>query len=239
MNFTVLGKYGPFAIGGEKSTSSYLVESDNQACVLDLGSGSVSKLLQKISLDKLKFVFLSHMHFDHVCDFGVLSYAINFLNKGEKINLYAYNDGSDLFNLIKSNQAFNVIELEVGREYTDGNFTFSFYKMVHPAISHGIKITSLGKTLAYTGDTTILGDIDNLVKGADALIADGCFLQKDYADNKPHMSIKQVSEIANKHQVKTVVSHISYNYTDEEVTKEIESYTNLASIAIENKTYNL
>ena len=159
MNFTVLGKYGPFAIGGEKSTSSYLVESDNQACVLDLGSGSVSKLLQKISLDKLKFVFLSHMHFDHVCDFGVLSYAISFLNKGEKINLYAYNDGSDLFNLIKSNQAFNVIELEVGREYTDGNFTFSFYKMVHPAVSHGIKITSSGKTLAYTGDTTILGDI--------------------------------------------------------------------------------
>ena len=86
MNFTVLGKYGPFAIGGGKSTSSYLLESDNQACVLDLGSGSVSKLLERISLDKLKFIFLSHMHFDHVSDFGVLTYAVNFLNKGENLS---------------------------------------------------------------------------------------------------------------------------------------------------------
>ena len=120
-----------------------------------------------------------------------------------------------------------------------GNFTFSFYKMVHPAISHGIKIKSNDKTLAYTGDTTILGDIDNLVKGADLLVADGCFLEKDYAENKPHMSIKQVCEIANKHQLKTIVSHISYNYTDEEVIAEIENYSSFANVAIENKTYKV
>ncbi len=239
MNFTVLGKYGPFAINGGKSTSSYLVESDSQACVLDLGSGSVAKLLEKISLGKLKFVFLSHMHFDHVGDFGVLSYAINFLNKGEKINLYAYNDGSDLYNLIKSNSAFNVIDIKVGETYTDGDFTFSFYKMVHPAISHGIKITANGKTLAYTGDTTIAGDIDNLVKGADLIVADGCFLEEDFSDAKPHMSIKQVCEIANKYQTKTIVSHISYNYNDDDVTLEINKYSKLSSVAIENKTYKV
>ena len=239
MKFTVLCKYGPFATSGGKSTSSYLVESENQACVLDLGSGSVSKLLEKISLNKLKFVFLSHMHFDHVSDFGVLSYAINFLNKGEKINLYAYNDGSDLYNLIKSNSAFNIIDVEVGKEYRDGDFTFSFYKMAHPVISHGIKLMASRKTLAYTGDTTIQGDIDNLVQNADLLIADGCFLQNDYSENKPHMSIKQVCEIANKYNIKTVVSHISYNYSDDEVISEIEKFSKLSSIAMEGKTYKV
>lgn len=239
MNFTVLGKYGPFAIGGGKSTSSYLVESDNQACVLDLGSGSVSKLLERISLDKLKFIFLSHMHFDHVSDFGVLSYAVNFLNIGQKINLYAYNDGSDLYNLIKSNSAFNVIDVETDKVYNDGEFAFSFYKMVHPVISHGIKITSNGKTLAYTGDTTIKGDIDGLIKGADLLIADGCFLEKDYVDTKPHMSIKQVCEIANKYQINTIVSHISYDYLDSYVEEEINKYSLITTIAKEGKTYKV
>ena len=239
MNFTVLGKYGPFVVNGGKSTSSYLVESDAQACVLDLGSGSVGKMLEKIQLNKLKFVFLSHMHFDHVSDFGVLSYAINFLNKGEKINLYAYNDGSDLYKLIKSNSAFNVIDVETDREYQDGDFTFTFYKMAHPVISHGIKLTANGKTLAYTGDTTVLGDIDGLIKGADYLIADGCFLQKDYADNKPHMSIKQVCEISNKYQIKTLVSHLSYDYLDSDVEREISKYSTLSTVAKEGKTYTV
>ncbi len=239
MNFTVLGKYGPFAITGGKSTSSYLVESNGEACLLDLGSGSVSKLLERISLKNLKFIFLSHMHFDHVSDFGVLSYAINFLNKGEKINLYAYNDGSQLYKLIKSNQAFNVIDVETGKEYSDGLFTFSFYKMAHPVVSHGIKITANCKTLAYTGDTTILGDIDNLVVGANTLIADGCFLEKDYLDTKPHMSIKQVCEIANKYQLNTIVSHLSYEYSDEEVISEIAKFSKLSTIAMENKTYKV
>ena len=239
MKFTVLGKYGPFVVNGSKSTSSYLVESNSQACVLDLGSGSVGKLLEKIQLNKLKFVFLSHMHFDHVSDFGVLSYAINFLNKGEKINLYAYNDGSDLYKLIKSNSAFNVIDVETYREYKDGDFTFTFYKMAHPVISHGIKLTVNGKTLAYTGDTTVLGDIDGLIKGADYLIADGCFLQNDYADSKPHMSIKQVCEISNKYQIKTLVSHLSYDYLDSDVEREISKYSTLSTVAKEGKIYTV
>ena len=128
MKFTVLGKYGPFAIDIGQSTSSYLVNSGNQACVLDLGSGSVSKLLNKVALNDIKFIFLSHMHFDHVSDFGVLSYAVNFLNKGEKINLYAYDDGSDLFNLIKSNKSNSVVHLPnnviVIKTYNELSFSY-------------------------------------------------------------------------------------------------------------------
>ena len=111
--------------------------------------------------------------------------------------------------------------------------------MAHPVTSHGIKLSAGGKTLAYTGDTTVLGDIDNLVNGVDFLVADGCFLQKDYQENKPHMSIKQVCEIAEKFGVKTLVSHISYNYNDEDVIAEINEFSCFTSIAIEGKTYDI
>lgn len=236
MEVTILGKYGPFSINGG-STSGYLVESNKDACVLDLGSGTVSKLLNKIKLDSLKFVFLSHMHFDHISDFGVLSYAINFLLGNRKINLYMFDDGSNQAQLIKNNSAFNIINVEEGVIYKEGVFEFSFFKMSHPIISYGIKIFDGVKTLSYTGDTTIEGDINSLIRGADLLIADGCFLEKDYSNKKPHMSIKQVCDIAETFKVKTLVSHISYNYSDADVSSEITAFSDLCEVAKEGKTY--
>ncbi len=238
MEVTVLGKYGPFSINGG-STSGYLVESEMESCVLDLGAGVVSKLLNKIDLQSLKFVFLSHMHFDHISDFGVLSYAINFLSNNKKINLYMFDDGSKQAELIKSNSAFNVIEIKEGAIYNEGVFSFSFYKMAHPVISYGIKISSMGKTLSYTGDTTINGDINSLVSGADFLIADGCFLRKDYSSKNPHMSVEEVCNIAEKFKVKTLVSHTLYKYSDEEVSSEIKAISSLSELAKEGKTYKV
>ena len=145
----------------------------------------------------------------------------------------------ELFNLIKSNNAFNVIELERGKIYSEGEFEFSFYKMEHPAVSHGIKLTSHNKTLVYSGDSTINGDIDSLVNNADLCLLDGCFLECDYLPTKPHMSIKQVCEIANKYSVKTIVTHISYNYTDEVVEEEINKYSSLCEVAKEGVTYKV
>ena len=236
MEVVILGKYGPFSVNGG-STSGYLVKASNDACVLDLGSGTVSKLLNKIDIDSLKFVFLSHLHFDHVSDFGVLSYAINFLSKNKKINLYMFDDGSKMAELIKSNSAFNIVNIKEGTIYKEGEFTFSFYKMAHPVISFGIKIISGNKTLSYTGDTTINGDINSLCLGADLLIADGCFLEKDYSISKPHMSVKQVCEIAEKFKVKTLVSHILYSYSDSEVSSEIKAFSALCEVAKEGETY--
>ena len=237
MEVTILGKYGPFATNGG-STSGYLVQSGNDYAMLDVGSGTVSKMLSLIDIKNLKFLFLSHLHYDHVSDIGVLSYAISFLKRGEKLNVYYFDDNSEMSKLLKGFNCFNLIPFKEGETYFESSFTFSVYKMAHPVPSHGIKITNGTKTLSYTGDTTLNDNLDGLIKNSNLLIADSAFIKADYSPNKPHMSVSQVANLASKYKIKTILSHISYNYSDEEVLAEIKN-NKYTAIAIEGKTYNL
>ena len=76
IKITVLGCYGPFPpIGG--ATSGYLLELNSQNTqkkfLLDCGSGVLAKLQQYISPNSLDGIIVTHMHYDHCSDLGVLS----------------------------------------------------------------------------------------------------------------------------------------------------------------------
>ncbi len=237
MNLTVLGKYGPFSINNG-STSGYLVENNNEYALLDVGSGVLSKMLSKIDINDLKFVFLSHMHFDHVSDVGVLSYAVSFLKKDKKLKVYMYDDNGDIATLIKKIKVFEIIFIEENKIYNEGEFTFSFIKMTHPVISHAIKISNGNRILAYTGDSTLNDNIDILIKDCNLFLADGCFLKNDYNERQPHMSVEQVNSLSKKYNVNTLVSHLSYKNSDKKVKKELRG-NKLIKVAKEDKTYKI
>ena len=237
MKLTILGKYGPFPpVGG--ATSGYLLQSENSNVLLDLGSGVYSRLIKNIEIEDLSFIIFSHLHFDHVSDFGVLSYALNFSGRKDKINLYLPKFDCDVYQTLSKLNCFNLIDIEEGVTYKEGDLTFSFYKMTHPVLSYGVKITDGEKTFAYSGDTTYNDNLPNLLTGVDLGLVDGAFLQKDYVDGKPHMSVIQAASLS-KYAGKIIVSHISYNYCDSDVAVEIEKTTDRAEIAIENKTYTI
>ena len=237
MKLTVLGKYGPFSIN-KGSTSGYLVENANEYALLDVGSGVLSKMLDRIDIHDLKFLFLSHLHFDHISDFGVLSYAVSFLKKDKKLKVYMYDDNSDISNVIKNVKAFDCVFIKENTIYNEGNFTFSFLKMTHPVISHAIKISNGDKVLAYTGDTTLNDNLELLIKDSNMLVADGAFLKDDYNDKLPHMSVEQVNNLSQKYKVNTIISHINYKNTDKLVKSEIKG-NKLIKIAKEEKTYKV
>ena len=71
MKVTILGCSGgfPSSLG---PASSYLVEADGYRLVLDMGNGSMSRLLLTGSPD-VDAIILSHLHVDHCGDAG--SYA--------------------------------------------------------------------------------------------------------------------------------------------------------------------
>ncbi len=236
MKLTVLGKYGPFP-KPNSATSGYLLEGEKTKAVLDLGSGTLSRLLDKISVTDLDFIVLSHLHYDHACDILPLSYALSF-NKKQKVNLYLPKCDLPLLNLLKQINEYNVIFIEEGVTYLEGEFTFCFYKTEHPVISYGIKITNGEKTLAYTGDSTFTENLKNLVYGANFIVADGAFLERDHTEKSPHMSVRQAVSLGDySKDSKVMVSHIGYKYSDEEVTKEIKSYSSTAFIAVEGEEY--
>lgn len=239
MELTVLGRRGPFAIGGE-STSSYLLRSlAKKAVLLDAGSGSVAKTLNLIDLKNLGFLVLSHLHFDHSSDVGALSYAVDFLRVragGEKLNVYLPFDGSPISEIIKSIKEFNAVEIVENKVYEDGGYKFCFFKMNHPVKTYGIKITDGEKTFAYSGDTNVCDNIPKLLSGADFAVLDGMFLSDNYNLNAPHLSAIKACEYLKESGVKGLVSHLKYDIDESVYEKEIETYKETASVAKNGET---
>lgn len=236
MKLTILGKYGPFPKKGG-ATSSYLLSSANATVLIDVGSGAVSRLQNSVTIDKLSFVILSHLHFDHTADIGVLSYAHAFSGKNEKLNVYLPKFDCPLLKVLESIKEFNLIFIEEGKVYKDSGLEFSFYKMTHPVLCYGVKISDGKSTFAYSGDTTLNENIERLVSDCNLALLDGAFLEKDYNPQKPHMSIKQASEFSKFTKGKVIVTHIGYAYEDYEVEMEIKSVSLNSEIAVEGKVY--
>lgn len=235
MKLTVLGKYGPYPpING--ATSGYLLQTDSANVLLDLGSGTLSRLKEKVGVKDISFIVFSHLHFDHVSDFGVLSYELSFSGRKDKVNVYLPNFDCEVYSALSKISCFNLINVEEGKVYKQDGLEFSFYKMTHPVLSYGVKFYNGDKTFAYTGDTTLNDNLPSLLQGVDLAVVDGAFLEKDFISGKPHLSIKQASSLT-AYANKVIVSHISPSYSDEEVIKEITSVSKKAEIAIEKKTY--
>ena len=234
MKLTVLGRRGPFAVGNE-STSSYLLQSNGKkAVMLDAGSGSCAKLLDKICLNDLGFLVISHLHFDHSSDVGALSYAVDFLRVragGEKLNVYMPFCGNPLENVIKSVKEFNVFEIVENKVYEDCGYKFEFFKMNHPVKTFGIKITDGEKTFAYSGDTNVCSAIPALLKNADFAVLDGMFLMGDYGANAPHLSCVKACEYLKESGVKGLISHLKYDVDESVYEQEIKSFRDIAAVA--------
>lgn len=235
MKLTVLGKYGPFAVNGG-ATSGYMLSGENTNCLLDLGAGTLSRAMSKIELKNINFIILSHLHYDHISDLGVLTYAMNFLRKGEKIDIYYPSDNSLVANFIENSKCFNGIKIEENKTYTSGEFTFSFIRTNHPVLTYATKIESEGKIFVYTGDTNYFNGLYGFVKNANLTLVDGAFLEKDYSAQKPHLSIKLAGGLSNYSNGKVIVTHQHFNYTDSEVEEELKEFKNTV-LAKENETY--
>ena len=71
MRLHLLGINGPFP-ESRGATSGYLLEAGNSLFQFDLGSGVLSALTALAAPESLTALLLTHWHFDHAADVGVL-----------------------------------------------------------------------------------------------------------------------------------------------------------------------
>ena len=238
MKLTVLGKYGPYPPSGG-ATSGYLIKSKTQNALIDCGSGTLSRLTGQIDLKDLSFIIFSHLHFDHVSDFGVLSYALSFCGRKGKVNVYLPNFESAVYTALSKIDKFNLINVCEGKVYSEGDLSFSFYKMTHPVLSYGVKITDGNSTFSYTGDTTFN---DNYIE-VDYDLSNVMFITTANSLNMPRplkdrMEIIHLSgytedeklQIAKRHLIKkqfelTGITNKELKISDEAIIQLIRCYT--------------
>lgn len=228
MNLTVLGKYGPFAKSGNGATSCYLVEENDTKLLLDMGAGSLSRLLGYIDVKSLDAIFISHLHYDHTSDLLCFRYLLDELKI--PITIITQRIDSEWYKILFDHPLFNVIDIDADTVIFLKDFTLSFFEMVHPVHNYAIKIEG-AKTLVYTGDTTYNDNIYKAIDNADCVLAD---CSKPIGFSGPHMTVDKAIEIHNKTGVRILATHLSPDYSPEtefsqydgiEVVKELTTYT--------------
>ena len=239
MKITVLGKYGPFPAKGG-ATSSYLLENKTLVA-FEFGAGAYSKISAITDINNISALVLSHFHFDHCSDVGVLCYALQrFFAEGKRdklLDVYCPNDNSPLFEAIKNMRAFNIHIVSDGDKVKIGDLEFEFHAVNHPVPCLGFIATDGVSHFVYGGDSNECENIDKMLADADLALLDGGLLERDYAPNKPHLSVKRVAMHAKKFNVKTIITHLNPEYQQEEMQTEANSIYSGCIFAEEGKSY--
>jgi len=165
----VLGSCGAWPEAG-RACSGFLLEHDGYRIVLDLGYGTLPRLLTLVNssvADGVDAVVVSHHHPDHMVDVHGLFRARWFGRRGaERVPLYAPTQVLDAVVALEDGDAatvarvFDFHQLPAGPVQV-GPFRLDSWALPHFVPSVGVRLSSLDLTVAYTGDT-----------GPDAALAD-------------------------------------------------------------------
>ena len=239
MEVSVLGKYGPYPTP-EGATSGYLLKTSGGLFALDMGSGVFSRLSGICPPEKLNAVFISHFHYDHVADLGILNYYLEALaRKGlfnAKMPVYIPKVDCPASDEIKEMKYFDVRTVEDGDTVTLNGAKFTFFLTAHPVYCLGVAVVSRKEKFVYSADGDLSKNLEENLKGSTLAVLDGAFLSKNYAEGKPHMSVYLCGALSEKFGVKTVVSHLIPTNPTYAAIKELSEFPS-AYLAEEGKTY--
>ena len=228
MDLTILGKYGPYSNNGKGATSGYLYSEGDLKLLLDIGSGTLTRLLKIYDISEIDGIFISHLHNDHVADFLPLIYLLEM----KKITIDVYVQKSDLgiYTVLFNSPNVNVINIDENSKINIKGKNISFYSMNHPIQTLGIKIEG-ESVFAYTGDTKLCDNVYKLIDKCDVVLAD-CSNPPNFIG--AHMTVKDAEKLLDKFDGFLIATHIPPEY-DNQYVFEKEGVI----FAKENVTYSI
>ena len=228
MKLTVLGKYGPYGKAGCGAASGYLIEDDGFKMLLDMGSGTLSRMLSYITPDELDGIFISHLHYDHTSDLLPFRYLLD--ETQTKIKIYTEKSDSEWYRLLFAHPLFEIINVDENSKLTIKGKEIEFFRMNHPVPDLAIKIKGNG-TFAYTGDTVYNENLIPLLNGCSLAVCD-CSKPDHFIGG--HMTAKNAHYLTENTNVKMILaSHAAPDYEP----KEEFSNNDRITVAEELKTY--
>ena len=157
----VLGSCGAWPEPG-RACSGFVVEHQGFRVVLDLGYGTFSRLARRVGstvADGVDAVVVTHSHPDHMVDLHALFRARWFGRRGAaSIPVFAAEGVLERLRCLEDDDAddiaavFDLHPLPAD-PYEVGPFSLSSWLLPHFVPNAGVRLSSEGLTVAYTGDT--------------------------------------------------------------------------------------
>lgn len=209
MELTILGYFGGYPTRN-RGTSSYLLESEGFNLLIDVGSASLISLEEKLDPLDLDAVLISHYHYDHIADLGVLQYTHKLKDrKLEQIGvlpIFGHTEDQAMFDQLTMPEVSKGIAYKENQVLTIGPFQITFLKTQHPVTCFALRIEEkkTGKLLVYTADSGYIDAFNCFAEKADVLLADTNFFNGSEG-HVAHMTAGEVGNIANKAAVKKLI----------------------------------
>ncbi len=204
----------------ERSAAGYLVVAD-EPFVIDMGRGTFRNLSKVQDRNRIGHMLFTHMHVDHYSDFlPFMQNAIHESKERGRKNLHIIGPpgAKDIFGKMLGFPGLNEGKFKTAiREVTNESFRIGDARITPKEVRHvdktycvGYRIEHKGKTLVYSGDSRMCGEVMELCRDADVAILD-CSIPKDSTEpmSQNHLGVTGCGLVAKKaHVKKLVLSHI-------------------------------
>jgi ribonuclease BN (tRNA processing enzyme) len=204
MQVTFLGTNGWFDTAAG-NTCSALVQSEEYDIIFDAGNG-IAKADRYITQKKPVFLFISHLHIDHIAGLHTLvKFRLKkglqiYTQKGSVMDLNAFVREPYTVPFSDLPYKADIIELSEGRHFLP--FTVECRPLVHPASCFGYRLEIDEKVITYCTDTGVCENAIALGRYADLLITECGLKPGDESPGWPHLNPEDAIYIARQAHAK-------------------------------------
>jgi ribonuclease BN (tRNA processing enzyme) len=192
LRLTVLGGCGAWPDAGQ-ACSGYLLEEDGFRVLLDPGYAVVPRLLSIMPAHAIDAVLVTHGHPDHCADLNPLlrARALQVI-AAAPLPVYALPGALNAVLRLDRPQmladACQVHDFRAGDQFEVGPFTVATCLLPHWLPNAGLRLSSRGKSLAYTGDSGPSPDIARWASGVDVFLAEATYVADVPAGDAAYLS---------------------------------------------------
>lgn len=218
LSLTVIGSSPAWALGPGRPSSSYLVEVDGKALLLDLGQGSLGALHAYREPSTLLAVAISHLHPDHHVDLVALRHLLRYGHAQERhVELLAPGGLRERYDAFLGEAGFldglPGEDLAAGTRHI-GPFAIQAAPVHHALNSHAFRVTRerlpTGAGLVYSGDCGRPTDLLALAHPGDTLLCEAFWGLGPRPDSGgEHLTVRDAAHLAHESRVaRLVLTHI-------------------------------
>ena len=208
---TVLGS-GTCVPSLERSACSLLIEMQNKKLLLDIGPGTIRRVLEThTAVSDISHILLSHFHPDHTGELASFLFSSKYASTGPRKTPLTLVGGKGIHGFFDRLSAaypgwielppeiFKIIELDnTGKDhYRNEHFTITSLPVEHNEESIAYRIADQnGKSIVYSGDTDYCKTLVDIAENADVFVCESAF--PDEMKVPGHLTPSLAGEIASK-----------------------------------------
>ncbi|HUY00643.1 MAG TPA: ribonuclease Z [Candidatus Deferrimicrobium sp.] len=195
-----------------RNAAGLLIQIFEDFLLFDCGNGILRQIENSgVDFTKIKFIFISHLHVDHISDLPILLKAI--LMRGELNNIKIFGPSTikrrievwftEIYSYL--NKILKKIEIEEFNQnlIETRNWKVQVFPVKHGIEAFGFKIIVDNKKIVYSGDTGFCEELIEAAKNADILIHECSY--PTALGKEGHTTPLEVGQIANRSEVKKLV----------------------------------